>query len=130
MPTAPHKRCSYPRCGNKATVGARCEQHKHQRFYNRVNSGLRGYDHAWHKVRKIKIRHDPCCQICEQHNVDTIATVVHHIKEIETHPELRLVMSNLMSLCHDCHEALHGRLTVVGCDVNGIPLNLSHEWNK
>ena len=103
---------------------------KQQRFDNRVNSGLRGYSHDWQKVRKMKIRQDPCCEACDKQGVDTIATVVHHIKEITTHPELRLVMSNLMSLCHDCHEALHGRLTVVGCDVNGFTLNLSHEWNK
>ena len=103
---------------------------KQQRYDNRVNSGLRGYDHAWHKIRKTKIRRNPLCEICEQHDIDTPATVVHHIKEITTHPELRLTMSNLMSLCHDCHEALHGRLAVAGCDVDGLPLNPGHGWHR
>ena len=103
---------------------------KQQRFDNRVNSGLRGYSHDWQKVRKMKIRQDPCCEACDKQGVDTIATVVHHIKEITTHPELRLTMSNLVSLCWNHHEEVHGRLKISGCDVNGLPLNLNHNWFK
>ena len=103
---------------------------KPQRFDNRVNSGKRGYSHDWHKVRQYKIRLNPCCEICEQHDIDTIATVVHHIKEITTHPELRLTMSNLVSLCWNHHEEVHGRLKISGCDVDGLPLSPGHGWHR
>lgn len=34
----------------------------------------------------------------------------HHIKPFATHPELRLDVSNGITLCERCHEALHRRL--------------------
>ena len=37
------------------------------------------------------------------------ATCVHHIKELEDHPELALESDNLISLCDRCHNARHGR---------------------
>jgi len=103
---------------------------KNQRYDNRLNSGERGYSNDWQKVRKIKIKQDPLCEICARVDIDRVASIVHHIKPIETHPELRLVMSNLMSLCNDCHEATHGRKVSVACDVNGFPVSGGHVWNK
>jgi len=38
----------------------------------------------------------------------TIAEDVHHIKPIRTHPELRLVWDNLMSVCRECHKIIEG----------------------
>jgi predicted HNH restriction endonuclease len=35
------------------------------------------------------------------------ARLVHHKKAVATHPELIHDMSNLMALCHGCHNALH-----------------------
>jgi 5-methylcytosine-specific restriction enzyme A len=103
---------------------------KHQQFDNRQNSGLRGYNGQWQKVRNIKISNDPLCEQCINHGIDEIATIVHHIKSIEDAPELRLRYDNLMSLCTQCHEEIHGRLVVVGCDVNGMPISSKHGWNK
>ena len=103
---------------------------RQQRYDNRQNSGHRGYDALWQKVRKIKIMRNPTCEQCDKQGVDKIATIVHHIMPIDTHPELRLSMDNLMSLCNECHEEIHGRLTVVGCDVNGMPISSRHGWNK
>lgn len=37
------------------------------------------------------------------------ATCVHHIKELEDHPELALDDDNLVSLCDRCHNEKHGR---------------------
>lgn len=59
-------------------------------------------------MRAIKLSHDPLCEQCESVGIDRAATIAHHIRPIEAHPELRLVVSNLMSLCNDCHEAIHG----------------------
>ena len=35
------------------------------------------------------------------------ATVVHHIEPIEKRPDLRLELSNLVSLCDQCHNKRH-----------------------
>ena len=37
------------------------------------------------------------------------ATCVHHIKELEDHPELALDDSNLVALCDRCHNERHER---------------------
>ncbi len=107
---------------------------------NRPNSSDRGYDHQWQKVRARKVKKDPFCERCLKKipklyvpiSVKTNGNygVVHHIKPIETHPHLRLVMENLESLCFDCHEREHGRMKFYGCDVNGFPTNPNHPWNK
>ncbi|PIC75041.1 HNH endonuclease [Sporosarcina sp. P17b] len=38
-----------------------------------------------------------------------IALNVHHIKEIETHPELALNLDNTLTVCLACHNAIHGK---------------------
>ena len=37
------------------------------------------------------------------------AVCVHHIKELKDCPELALDDDNLISLCHACHDEIHGR---------------------
>jgi hypothetical protein len=37
------------------------------------------------------------------------AVCVHHIKELKDYPEERLDDDNLISLCHECHDKVHGR---------------------
>jgi 5-methylcytosine-specific restriction endonuclease McrA len=74
----------------------------------RGNSGERGYDAAWQKLRKLKIVRYPLCEEHLKHGRAVPAQKVHHIKPIETHPHLMLVMENLMSLCNECHEKVHG----------------------
>lgn len=37
------------------------------------------------------------------------AVCVHHIKELKDYPELALDDDNLVSLCHKCHDRIHGR---------------------
>lgn len=73
----------------------------------RGNSGERGYDRTWQKVRAFKTNRDPLCEICLKRGLTVPLDVVHHIQPIETHPRLRLVMENLMSLCNACHETIH-----------------------
>lgn len=36
-----------------------------------------------------------------------LATMVHHIKPRKEHPELELVLENLVSLCDKCHDDAH-----------------------
>lgn len=35
---------------------------------------------------------------------------VHHIKDLEHYPNLKLDDDNLISVCHECHDRIHGRL--------------------
>lgn len=63
------------------------------------------------------------CQPCKRNGMVTIDTneysesakrkkiklVVHHIKELEDHPDLALNIENLETVCVDCHNRIHGR---------------------
>lgn len=61
---------------------------------------------AWRKTRKLALQRDRyLCQHCLAKRVITVATEVHHKKELEEYPELALDLSNLVSLCWRCHEA-------------------------
>lgn len=79
------------------------------REYNqkRGNSGKRGYDSTWQKVRAIKVSINPLCEMCLEQGIERPTDVVHHVKPVDKFPELRLVMGNLKSLCTPCHESVH-----------------------
>ncbi|MBR1723821.1 MAG: HNH endonuclease [Ruminococcus sp.] len=47
--------------------------------------------------------------MCKKEHKLTKATTAHHIKYLRDAPELAYERSNLMPLCHDCHERIHGR---------------------
>lgn len=65
---------------------------------------------AWRRLsHKIIREHHKECRICRDEKRLTRATLAHHIKPLRTHPELAYEPSNLMPLCHDCHERIHGR---------------------
>ena len=74
-------------------------------FYKRV---------AWQRARSQALERDHwMCQDClalkragARIRVNP-ATVVHHIKPREEHPELALELSNLISLCERCHNKRH-----------------------
>lgn len=38
-----------------------------------------------------------------------IKLVVHHIKELDLHPDLALYIDNLETICVECHNKEHGR---------------------
>ena len=60
---------------------------------------------AWRRVRRMALQRDHfLCQDCLKHGRFKKATEVHHVLELEEHPELALELSNLRSLCWDCHE--------------------------
>lgn len=72
----------------------------------------------WKAVRARVLEIDKCeCQICKKRGKYTKATTVHHVNYVKRHPELALEIwytfagkqrRNLISLCHDCHEEVHG----------------------
>jgi 5-methylcytosine-specific restriction endonuclease McrA len=63
------------------------------------------------KREKIMRRDQYLCQECKRFGKTTAAQTVHHINPLEQHPELALVSANLVSLCNECHERMHDRLT-------------------
>lgn len=65
----------------------------------------------WTSKRLVAIRRDNKeCQACKARGrVSTGRLVVHHIKTLEAYPELALDLDNLITLCHSCHEMVHGR---------------------
>lgn len=65
---------------------------------------------AWRRVRQLALHRDHyLCQECLKEKRITNATEVHHLKPLESHPELGLELANLESLCWDCHEATKPR---------------------
>ena len=69
---------------------------KEQGFYHKP---------AWRKLRLLALQRDHyLCQECLRRGKITAATEVHHIKELNDFPELGLDLSNLESLCWQCHE--------------------------
>ena len=59
---------------------------------------------AWRTVRlEALIRDDFMCVHCKLRGVDTVATDVDHIIELSSDITLAYELSNLQSLCHQCH---------------------------
>lgn len=72
--------------------------------------GWRAFYHtpAWKKKRKKILKRDHnSCQMCRKNGKYRRAETVHHIKFLKNVPELALTDDNLISLCKDCHEAMH-----------------------
>lgn len=77
---------------------------------------------SWETLRQQALKRDNYeCQMCKHEgkvHLDSIKVEgerkeiklnVHHIKEIEQHPELALELDNLMTICLDHHNKEHGR---------------------
>jgi 5-methylcytosine-specific restriction protein A len=63
---------------------------------------------AWLKCRELILQRDNyLCQDCLKDKVIRPADMVHHIEPLEDHPEKGLEESNLISLCHPCHNKMH-----------------------
>lgn len=62
----------------------------------------------WIRKRLSILRRDEYkCQECKKYGRIREAKIVHHIKEIDIHPELALIDDNLLSLCRECHNKAH-----------------------
>ena len=79
---------------------------------------------SWETLRQQALKRDNHeCQLCKREgkvHLDSqkidgekkkIELNVHHVKEIETHPELALELDNLMTVCLRHHNKEHGRFT-------------------
>ena len=70
----------------------------------RGNSGERGYDSTWKKVRSLVLSDSPLCSMCEAEGVIRKATLVHHVDENPRNNK----WDNLTGLCNEHHEIIHG----------------------
>lgn len=100
MPTKLKTACRHIGCP-ALTHTAYCQKHK-QEDYRRYK-----YDRRWDKVRKIKVRCDPLCEICTREGRVTEVEIVHHIQSVRDRPDLLLDLDNLMSVCRYHHGKLH-----------------------
>lgn len=89
-----------------SVCGPRVSQWRRQQDAERGNATDRGYDWRWQQVRALKVQRNPVCERCAKQGVTSVTFDVHHIVPIRVAPELRLVMSNLMSVCRQCHAEL------------------------
>ncbi len=74
----------------------------------------------WEKVRAEVLEMDRCeCQKCRGRHRYRRADTVHHVNHLKVRPDLALEIwywdsythskkRNLVSLCHQCHEEVHG----------------------
>lgn len=86
---------------------------------------------AWQKLRAYILRESPLCEHCDLLGLTVAATDVDHIDGDPGNNS----MANLQSLCHSCHShktmrERHGLTARMGFDINGLPLDPSHHWNR
>ena len=76
----------------------------------------------WKRKRELVLKRDDYqCRQCKRYGRTTQANTVHHIYPLEQRPDLALVSENLLSLCNQCHENMHDR-------ISGELTQLGQEW--
>ena len=85
-------------------------------------------------LRIRKLRHDPLCWYCKQAGRVTAADTVDHVVPHEGDEELFWDWDNLRSSCTPCHNSIAALKDTLGyapgVDVDGVPLDPEHPWNK
>jgi 5-methylcytosine-specific restriction endonuclease McrA len=62
----------------------------------------------WKQKQETVLRKaDYQCQECKRYGRRRTATEVHHIQHLDARPDLALTDSNLIALCHSCHNRQH-----------------------
>ena len=93
---------------------------------------LHTWSKQWRDIRSVQLGRFPLCEDCQRDGITTPANEVDH----NTGDTARnMVGVELSSLCKPCHSSRtmrreRGLPTVIGCDVNGWPLDPEHPWNK
>ena len=112
MPVRAPRACRRSDCGETTTSpSGYCDAHRRAEIRwketTREPAHKRGYDQKWENVRDWFIAQNPLCENCRDNGIVEIATVVHHLIPIKQDAGERLSVSNLVSLCDDCHRAAH-----------------------
>lgn len=111
MSDCPKRPCRHAGCPELVDRGY-CEKHKRpnytesQKRYDkrRGTTSERGYDGRWQRIRLQALQRD-CylCRPCYREGRTTVAVDVDHIIPIKAAPDKRLELSNLQSICRECH---------------------------
>jgi len=112
MPSKPKKPCSAPMC-RELTTERYCASHAHKaaeqtRYYDRYerDKAATAFYHSieWISTREqALIRDHHLCQDCLKNKRIAPAVIVDHIEPLRLFWHLRIVLSNLRSLCRSCH---------------------------
>ena len=73
------------------------------RIDDRQSAAKRGYDRKWANFRQWFLRQHPLCEDCDRLGIATAANEVHHKIKVADDPDKRLVPSNCLALCKQCH---------------------------
>ena len=109
MPSKPLKPCKYPGCP-KLTSGSYCEEHAKKvasdyNHYTRSANHNKKYGRQWKRIRDRYAKAHPLCERCLKEGRLTPMEEVHHILPVNRGGSND--DSNLMSLCHSCHQWIH-----------------------
>lgn len=92
----------------KRNSGCKYKKQKKQGYIQKLYNNSK-----WVKLRNAHLMQNPLCANCEKLGKVTLATEVHH-KHIISDGKNELEMetlaydpNNLMSVCHECHQAMH-----------------------
>lgn len=106
-------------------LGRSTEAQAYRRWYNLK---------AWKDARLAQLAHQPLCERCEKAGRITQATVVNHRTPHKGDWSLFINPENHESLCAPHHDTLvqreEARGHVIGCDVDGRPVDPAHPWNR
>lgn len=83
---------------------------------------------TWRYLRLAVLRDEPLCRHCALIGMEVIATDVDHADGNPANND----RSNLQPLCHECHsrKTMRNDEGITGCNVDGIPVDPSHPWNR
>jgi 5-methylcytosine-specific restriction endonuclease McrA len=88
----------------------------------------------WQRMRYYQLSLHPLCVYCARLAKVTAASIADHIKPHRGDEDLFFDPANLQSLCKLCHDGAKQQLEksgqLRGCDVNGVPLDATHHWNR
>jgi 5-methylcytosine-specific restriction protein A len=89
---------------------------KRERVFNKTLQQGFYQDRRWKKLRALKKKNNPLCELCLAAGRVRQMTEVHHIIPIDiSNPDEDLIYDygNLMSLCTECHQIIHSGLNPV-----------------
>lgn len=88
----------------------------------------------WYRLRWNQLQVEPLCRRCASQGRVVAANIADHVKPHRGDVTLFFDATNLQSLCKLCHDSAKQREeksgVVVGCDVNGLPIDPNHHWNR
>jgi len=104
-----------------------------RRWRDGESSAQRGYGYKWQQARLVFLREHPLCKMHMDLGRVVPATVVDHIQPHKGDLKLFWDRKNWQPLCKSCHDGakqmLESRGRVIGCGLNGMPVDPNHHWS-